>query len=79
MDWVTRIQVAVAWADIILCEIGKALLYALGAAFVGALIGLVYWGKRQGKFARRANLSRPKRPGWHGSNRRFEARHRGRW
>lgn len=50
MDWATRIQVAVAWADIILCEIGKALLYALGAAFVGALIGLVYWGKRRGRW-----------------------------
>lgn len=42
-------MIAVAWADIILCEIGKALLYALAAATVGALAGLAYWGKRRGR------------------------------
>lgn len=40
MDMETQIRVAVAWADIFLCEIGKALLYAMAAALAGVLIGL---------------------------------------
>ena len=41
MDWRTQIQVGVAWADIIVCEVGKVLLYALAAVAVGGLAALV--------------------------------------
>ena len=77
MDWRTQIQVGVVWADIILCEVGKALLYVLAAGAVGGLAALVceYYRRRRGNFARRAKLSRPKGPGWHVSNQRFETCH----
>ena len=52
MDWATRIQVAVVWADIVICEVGKMLLYAFGAAVVGGLAALV------GEYYRRGHRRR---------------------
>lgn len=45
-----RILVAVAWADLILCEIGKILAMVIPAALIGALLGLVIEGKRRGRW-----------------------------
>ena len=41
MDWTTRIQVAVAWADIIICHIGRC----LGIMVISVLIAtpLAVW------------------------------------
>lgn len=47
MSWTMRIQMAVAWADIILCEISKALLFVLSAGVIGGLVALITEGKRR--------------------------------
>ena len=47
MDVVKCIQVAVVWADIVLCEVGKLLLYVFGAALVGGFCALVWEYRRR--------------------------------
>ncbi len=46
----TSIQVAVVWADIIRCEVGKILAVVIPAALIGALLGLAVVGKRRGRW-----------------------------
>jgi hypothetical protein len=50
MDVVKCIQVAVAWADLILCEVGKILAIMIATALIGALAALAAEGKRRGRW-----------------------------
>lgn len=50
MDVVKCIQVAVAWADLILCEVGKILAIMIVTALIGALAALAAEGKRRGRW-----------------------------
>ena len=43
----SKILIGVAWADIILCEAGKVLLFMMAAALAGVLIGLVLTARRR--------------------------------
>jgi hypothetical protein len=42
-----EILVAVAWADLILCEVGKILAMVIPAALIGALAALVFEYQRR--------------------------------
>ena len=42
-----EILVAVAWADLILCEVGKILAMVIPAALIGALASLVFEYQRR--------------------------------